>query len=57
VQFKIVGDNRIWDKRLNDFMGKETKFINRLEMELFEKHKFKIDSHQIYFYGLCERCR
>jgi Fur family ferric uptake transcriptional regulator len=41
----------------SDFMEKETKFVKRLEVELFKKHKFKINSHQIHFYGLCERCQ
>jgi len=41
----------------NDFMGKEIKFIKELENELADKHKFKINSHQIYFYGLCDKCQ
>jgi Fur family ferric uptake transcriptional regulator len=41
----------------NDFMEKEVKFIKELEAELADKHKFKINSHQIYFYGLCDKCQ
>jgi len=41
----------------SDFMEEEIKFIKGLEAELSKKHKFKINSHQIHFYGLCERCR
>lgn len=41
----------------NDFMEKEVEFIKELEDELADKHKFKINSHQIYFYGLCEKCQ
>ena len=41
----------------SDFMEEEIEFIKRLEAELSKKHKFKINSHQIHFYGLCERCR
>jgi len=48
------GCGRIID--YSDFMNKEVKFIKELEKELAEKHNFKINSHQINFYGLCEKC-
>ena len=41
----------------SDFMEEEVEFIKGLEAELSKNHKFKINSHQIHFYGLCERCR
>ena len=41
----------------SDFMEEEVEFIKGLETELSKKHKFKINSHQIHFYGLCERCQ
>ncbi|MCK4926557.1 transcriptional repressor [Candidatus Aerophobetes bacterium] len=41
----------------SDFMEEEVKFIKGLEAELSKKHNFKIDKHQIHFYGLCEGCR
>ena len=40
-----------------DFMERETKFIKELETELSKKYKFKINSHQIHFYGLCQNCQ
>jgi Fur family ferric uptake transcriptional regulator len=41
----------------SDFMKKEIKFIKELEVELSKKHKFKISTHQIHFYGSCNRCQ
>ncbi len=41
----------------SDFMDKEVEFLKGLEAELSKKHKFKINNHQIHFYGLCERCQ
>ncbi|MEA1963966.1 MAG: Fur family transcriptional regulator [Candidatus Aerophobetes bacterium] len=41
----------------SDFMEKEEKFTKELEEELSQKYKFRINSHQIHFYGLCERCQ
>lgn len=41
----------------SDFMEEEIKFIKGLEARLSKKHKFKINSHQIHFYGLCEMCQ
>ena len=41
----------------SDFMEKEVGFIKGLEAELSKKHKFKIHTHQIHFYGLCQRCQ
>ena len=41
----------------SDFMEKEVGFIKALEAELSKKHKFKIHTHQIHFYGLCQRCQ
>ncbi len=41
----------------SDFMDKEVKFVKDLEAELSRKHEFKINSHQIYLYGLCGGCQ
>ena len=41
----------------SDFAEKEKKFIKELETELSKKYKFKISSHQVHFYGLCEECQ
>jgi Fur family ferric uptake transcriptional regulator len=46
---------RIIDYR--DFMRQEVKFIKDLEAQLSKKHEFKINRHQIHFYGLCSRCQ
>ena len=48
------GCGRIID--YSDFINKEVKFVRELEKELAEKHKFKINSHQIHFYGICKEC-
>lgn len=40
-----------------DFVSKETDLIQKTEKALTEKYKFKVSSHQIHFWGLCERCR
>lgn len=48
------GCGRIID--YSDFIDKEVKFVRELEEELAKKYKFKINSHQIHFYGLCEKC-
>jgi len=47
--------NRIID--YDDFIEEEIKFVKKLEAELSKKYKFRIDSHQIRFYGSCEKCR
>ncbi len=41
----------------SDFMEKEVEFIRELERALSKKHNFKINTHQIHFYGLCESCQ
>ncbi len=41
----------------SDLAEKEKKFIKELEAELSKKYKFKINSHQLHFYGLCEKCQ
>ncbi|MCX6090949.1 MAG: transcriptional repressor [Candidatus Atribacteria bacterium] len=35
----------------------ESEFISKLEQELNTRYNFKIESHQMYFYGLCKKCR
>ena len=40
----------------SEVMG-ESEFVSHLEMELSSRYRFKIDSHQMYFYGLCEKCQ
>lgn len=41
----------------SDLTEKEGKFIKELGIELSKKYKFKINSHQLHFYGLCEKCQ
>ncbi len=41
----------------NDFIEEEIKFVKKLEAELSKKYEFRINSHQIHFYGLCGKCR
>ncbi|NLJ48749.1 MAG: transcriptional repressor [Candidatus Atribacteria bacterium] len=40
----------------SEIMG-ESEFISHLERELSKRYQFKIESHQIYFYGLCDKCQ
>lgn len=39
-----------------DFSERECKFVKELGKEVSERHNFKIDSHQLDFYGLCDKC-
>jgi len=41
----------------SDFIDKEVEFFETLEKELSKKYNFKINSHQIHFFGLCDECR
>ncbi|MDK2897104.1 MAG: Fur family transcriptional regulator, ferric uptake regulator [Candidatus Atribacteria bacterium] len=41
----------------SELVGEEHEFLNRLEKKLGDKYDFSIQSHQIYFYGLCKDCR
>jgi Fur family ferric uptake transcriptional regulator len=47
--------NRVID--YSDFIEEETEFIKKMEKELSKKYDFGIDSHQIYFQGLCSKCK
>lgn len=40
-----------------DFIDEEVKVLKQAEDSLSRKHNFKINTHQIHFYGLCEKCR
>lgn len=40
----------------DDFMEEEIKLLQKLEKELSNKHGFKIEGHNLYFYGLCKKC-
>jgi len=50
-----VGCGRIVN--FSGFAERERSFIQKLEIELSQRYKFKIDSHRIYFYGACKECQ
>jgi Fur family transcriptional regulator, ferric uptake regulator len=39
-----------------EMMEEESKLMKELEKKLSRKYNFKIDTHQIHFYGLCAKC-
>lgn len=41
----------------SEFVERELKLIKDLKKELSVKNNFEIKSHQLHFYGLCEKCR
>lgn len=47
--------NRVID--YTDFIDEEIELLNQTEKGLSKKYNFKIASHLIQFYGLCEKCR
>jgi len=40
-----------------DFIKEETRFIKKIEEVLSKKHNFAIESHEIHFQGLCNKCK
>ena len=40
----------------SELIDEQEEAIKRLERTVSKKHKFKIESHQIQFFGLCEKC-
>ncbi|MFB0528274.1 MAG: Fur family transcriptional regulator [bacterium] len=40
-----------------DFVTEEEKLLKKIGKALSKKYKFKIKTHQLHFYGLCEKCR
>ena len=49
------GCGRIID--YSEFIDEETKVLRQIERTLSKKHDFDIDSHQIHFLGLCNKCK
>ncbi len=47
--------NRVID--YTDFIDDEVELLRRTEKGLEDKYNFKITSHVIQFYGLCDKCR
>jgi len=41
----------------SDFVAEELKLLKKIGEVLSRKYKFKISTHQLHFYGLCEKCR
>lgn len=39
-----------------DFIDEEIEYIRKTEEGLRKKYNFEINSHEISFYGICERC-
>ncbi|RLD16035.1 MAG: transcriptional repressor [Caldiserica bacterium] len=39
-----------------DFIKEETDLIREMEKALSKKYGFKIQSHQLHFYGICKDC-
>ncbi|MGQ9474246.1 MAG: Fur family transcriptional regulator [Candidatus Caldatribacteriaceae bacterium] len=39
-----------------DFQQEENFFVERLGRALEKKYEFLVQSHQLYFYGLCKEC-
>jgi len=40
-----------------DFIDEEVKLFKQTEAALSKKYNFKIKSHRVQFYGLCEKCK
>jgi len=40
-----------------DFVTQEEKLLNKIGKALSKKYKFKINVHQLHFYGFCDKCR
>jgi len=40
-----------------DFIDEETNLVKKIEQRLSEKYGFKIESHQLRFYGICKDCK
>ena len=47
--------NRVVD--YTDFIDKELELLKKTEKGLSRKYNFKINSHLIQFYGLCDKCQ
>ena len=49
------GCGRIID--YSELVDEETKILKQIEQTLSKKYDFSIDSHQIHFLGLCDKCK
>lgn len=41
----------------SDFIDDEVEFLSMIGKTLSKKHNFKINTHQLQFYGLCSKCQ
>jgi len=39
------------------FINEETELITQMEVALSKRYNFKIVTHQVHFYGLCNKCK
>jgi Fur family ferric uptake transcriptional regulator len=44
-------------KDYSEFIEREMMLMKDLEKELSRKHNYEISSHQLHFYGLCDKCQ
>ncbi len=40
-----------------DFIDEAMRFFDKLQKHLSKKYGFRIDDHEVQFYGLCDSCR
>jgi len=40
-----------------DFVTEQQRLLKKIGEVLSKKYKFKISTHQLHFYGLCQKCR
>ncbi len=40
----------------SEFIEREKKLISTLEKKLSKKHGFRLETHQLHFYGTCREC-
>jgi len=50
-----ISCNRVVD--YTDFINEEIELLKKTEKSLSKKYNFKINSHLIQFYGLCDKCK
>jgi Fur family ferric uptake transcriptional regulator len=41
----------------SEFIEREMMLMKDLEKKLLRKYNYKISSHQLHFYGLCDKCQ
>lgn len=41
----------------NDFIDEEVNFFPKIQKSLSRKYNFRIENHELYFYGKCRNCR